>query len=162
MKKRVDSLTRIGKLASQMHDLGRLAAFGDPAGAGEPQRRSARRVRGAGERRPRLWRAGEAQRSPRPRPAEAARRAGAANPSGSSSAAHAHGMRAKLAEQAAETADKVYREREARKELAELIERDAHAAGRKPGVRRPGQADDCARHAALLRRGDGVRAAGDR
>ena len=38
------------------------------------------------------------------------------------SAARAHGVRAKLAEQAADKAAEAYRERQARKELAELIE----------------------------------------
>jgi hypothetical protein len=40
-----------------------------------------------------------------------------------SRAARVHGVRAKLAEQAAETAGKIWREHEARKDLAEIVER---------------------------------------
>ena len=122
MKKRVDLLTRIGRLASRMHELGkwRLSAIqqeqaslsedlravftalesGDLA-YGPQAKLSARRIRGLQKKLDTLER--ESERVQR--------------------AAHAHGMRAKLAEHAAETADKAYREHEARKELAELIER---------------------------------------
>jgi hypothetical protein len=122
MKKRVDSLNRIGKLASQMHELGKWrlsaiqreqaslsddlrAAFealenGDLA-CGAQAKLSARRIRGLQKQLDTL--AGESERVQR--------------------AAHGQGVRAKLAEQAAETADKAYREHEARKELADLVER---------------------------------------
>ena len=122
MKKRVDSLTRIGRLASQMHELGkwRLSAIqqeqaslsedlravfealesGDLA-YGAQAKLGARRIRGLQKKLDAL--AGESERVQR--------------------AAHVHGMRAKLAERAAETADKTYREHEARKELADLVER---------------------------------------
>jgi hypothetical protein len=122
MKKRVDSLARIGKLASQMHDLGRWrlsaiereqatlsddlrAAFealeGGELAYGAQAKFSARRIRALQTRLDALQ-----------RESHEARRA-----------AHAHGIRARLAEQAAETAGKALREQEARKELADLIER---------------------------------------
>jgi len=122
MKKRVDSLARIGKLASQMHELGRwrLTAIereqatlsGDLSAAfaaledgelayGAQAKLSVRRIRALQERLDALQ-----------RESHEARRA-----------AQVHGIRARLAEQAAETAGKALREREARKELAELIER---------------------------------------
>ncbi len=121
MKKRVDSLMRIGKLASQMHELGRWrlsaiqqeqASLSDDLRAvfeamesgdlayGAHANLSARRIRALQKRLDTLERESEQV----------------------SRAAHVHGVRAKLAEQAAETADKAWREREARKELAELIE----------------------------------------
>jgi IS5 family transposase len=122
MKKRVASLTRIGKLASQMHELGkwRLSAIqqeqaslsddlravfealesGDLA-YGAQAKLSARRIRGLQKRLDTLERESEQVQR----------------------VAHVHGMRAKLAEHAAETADKAYREHEARKELADFVER---------------------------------------
>ena len=122
MKKRVDSLMRIGKLAAQMHDLGRWrlskiererASLRDDLRAvfealergelayGAHAKLSARRIRGLQKQLDTL--ASESERVQR--------------------AADGHGMRARLAERAAETADKAYREHEARKELADLIER---------------------------------------
>ncbi|MGO9422509.1 hypothetical protein [Roseiarcus sp.] len=122
MKKRVDSLTRIGKLASQMHDLGRWrlsaiqheqACLSDDLRAvlealetgelayGAQAKLSARRVRALQKRLDAL--AHESERVSR--------------------AARVHGVRAKLAEQAAETAGKAWREHEARKDLAEIVER---------------------------------------
>jgi hypothetical protein len=121
MKKRVDSLMRIGKLASQMHELGRWrlsaiqqeqASLSDDLRAvfeamesgdlayGAHANLSARRIRALQKRLDTLHRESEQV----------------------SRAAHVHGVRAKLAEQAAETAHKAWRELEARKELAELIE----------------------------------------
>ena len=81
MKKRVDSLTRIGKLAAQMHDLGR-------------------------------WRLTAKRLDTLARESERVTRV-----------ARAYGMRAKLAERAAETAGKAWLDKEARKELAEVAER---------------------------------------
>jgi uncharacterized protein (DUF3084 family) len=122
MKKRVDSLVRIGKLAAQMHDLGRWrlskiererASLSDDLRAvfealengelvyGALAQLSAHRIR-------RLQKQLDALASESDR----VRRA-----------AHVHGMRAKLAERAAETADQVYRELQARKEVTDLIER---------------------------------------
>jgi hypothetical protein len=122
MKKRVDSLARIEKLASQMHDLGRwrlsaieqeqaslsddLRAVFEALETGDlaygPQAKfSVRRIRALQKRLDALEH--ESTRL--------------------SHAAKEHGIRAKLAGRAAEVADKVYREREARKELAEIVER---------------------------------------
>jgi hypothetical protein len=122
MKKHVDSLERIEKLASQMHDLGqwRLSAIeqeqaslsedlraifvalesGDLA-YGAQAKLSVRRIRALQKRLDTLGR--ESERL--------------------SHASKQHGMRAKLAGQAAEAAGKVYRDREARKELADIAER---------------------------------------
>jgi len=121
MKKRVDSLARIGRLASQMHDIGRWrlsaiereqATLSDDLRAafealergelayGAQAKLSARRIRALQKRLDALQ-----------RESEEARRA-----------AHVHGVRAKLAGQAAETAGKAFREQEARKDLADLIE----------------------------------------
>jgi hypothetical protein len=121
MKKRVDSLTRIGKLASQLHELGRWrltaiqqeqASLSDDLRAvfeslengdlayGAHAKLGARRIRALQRRLDTLER--ESERVSR--------------------AAHVQGVRAKLAEQAAETADKAWREHKARKELAELVE----------------------------------------
>jgi len=122
MKKRVDSLARIGKLASQMHELGRwrLTAIeheqatlsGDLRSAfealeegelayGAQAKLSARRIRSLQKRLDALER--ECHEVSR--------------------AARVHGIRARLAEQAAETAGKAFREQEARKDLADLVER---------------------------------------
>ena len=122
MKKRVDSLTRIGKFASQMHDLGRwrLSAIeqeqaslsddlrtvleamqdGDLA-YGAQAKLGARQIRALQRRLVTLAREYEKV----------------------GQATLTHGLRAKLAGQAADAADKEYRERQARKELAELVER---------------------------------------
>ena len=122
MKKRVESLTRAARLAAQMHDLGRWrlsaieqeqASLGDDLRAvfeamesgdlayGAQAKLAARRLRDLQKRLDAL--SGESERA--------------------RSVARAHGIRAKLAGQAAEEASEAYRERQARKELAELIER---------------------------------------
>jgi hypothetical protein len=122
MKKRVDSLTRAAKLASQMHDLGRWrlsaiqqeqASLSDDLRAvfealekgdlayGAQAKLSARRARDLQKRLDAL--AHESKRVSR--------------------AARDHGVRAKLAGQAAEAAGRDHREREARKDLADLVER---------------------------------------
>ena len=122
MKKRADSLARIGRLASQIHELGRSrlsaiqreqARLGDDLRAvfealesgalayGAQAKLGARRLRGLQKQIDAL--AHESEHVHR--------------------AAHVHGIRAKLAEHAAEAADKAYREHQARKDLAELIER---------------------------------------
>ena len=122
MKKRLDALNRIGRLEAKMRDLGqwRLSglereqaglsgdlqavfealesgalAFGPQAGLGAQRARALQRRLDALE--------GEA---------ELARRK-----------AQTHGVRAKLAEEAAEAAGKAYHDQKERKELAELIER---------------------------------------
>ena len=122
MKKRVDSLARIERLASQMHDLGRWrlsaieqeqASLGDDLRAifealesgdlayGAQAKLGARRIRAVQKRLDMLER--ESERL--------------------SDVAKVHGIRAKLAGHAAQAADKAYREREARKELADIVER---------------------------------------
>jgi hypothetical protein len=122
MKKRLDALTRIGKLQGQMHDLGRwrlsaierqqaelsddLRAIFEALETGElaygaQAKLGARHIRALQKRLDSLA-----------RESEHARRA-----------AQAHGIRAKLAEQAAETAAARYRDHKERKELAELVER---------------------------------------
>lgn len=122
MKKRVDSLARIEKLASQMHDLGRWrlsaieqeqASLSDDLRAifvalessdladGAHAKLSARRIRALQKRLDTLARKSERL----------------------THASKQHGIRAKLAGQAAEAAGKVYRDREARKELADVAER---------------------------------------
>jgi hypothetical protein len=122
MKKRVDSLARIGKLAARMHELGRwrLSAIqheqaslsddlrvtiealesGDLA-YGAQAKLTARRVRALQKRLDALAR--ESDHVERK--------------------AHAQGVRAKLAGRAAEHAAQVYLEQKERKELAELVER---------------------------------------
>lgn len=122
MKKRMDALNRIGKLQAQLHELGRSrlsaierleatldadlrAAFETLESAGlaygEQTKLTARRVRSLQRRLDALAR----------------------EKTHAHEAAKAHGLRAKLAERAAETAAKAYREDKERKELAELIER---------------------------------------
>ena len=122
MKKRVDSLARIEKLASQMHELGRwrlsaieqeqaslsddlraifLALESGELAYGVQAKLGVRRIRALQKRLDTLERKSERL----------------------SHTARQHGIRAKLAGQAAEAADKVYRDREARKELADIAER---------------------------------------
>jgi len=122
MKKRVESLARVVKLAAQMHELGRwrlstiereqaslsedlrdvYAAFeGGEFAYGGHAKLGVRRAHALQKRLDALER--ESERAAR--------------------MARAYGVRAKLAEQAAETIGKAWREREARKELADLIER---------------------------------------
>ena len=122
MKKHVDSLARIGRLASRMHELGKWrlsaiqqqqASLSDDLRAvfkalesgelayGAQAKLGARRIRGLQKRLDALERESEQVQR----------------------VAHVQGMRAKLAEHAAETADKACREQEARKELADLVER---------------------------------------
>ena len=122
MKKRLDALTRFGRLQAKMHDLGRwrlsaiereeaslacdlLTVFetlevGD-AGNGALATLGARRVRTLQKRLDSLGRESDEVRRK----------------------ALAYGIRAWLAEQAAETAGKAWREQKERMELAELIER---------------------------------------
>jgi hypothetical protein len=122
MKKRVDSLTRIGKLASQMHELGRwrLSAI-------EQERASlSDDLRAAFEALERSQFAYGAQAKFSTRRIRALQKrldALALESESLGRAAQVHGVRAKLAEQAAGTADKAYRDREERKELAEIAER---------------------------------------
>ena len=122
MKKRVDLLARIEKLATKMHDLGRWrisaieqeqASLSDDLRAvfealetgdlayGPQAKLSTHRIRAL-------------QRQLDTLEHESTRL---------SHAAKQHGIRAKLAGKAAEAADKVYRDREARKELADIVER---------------------------------------
>jgi hypothetical protein len=122
MKKRLDALTRIGRFQALMHDLGRSrlhslerqqaglsddlkavfeALESDELAYGPQAGLAARHIRAL------------QRKIDQPvRDQEAARRA-----------AFAHGTRAKLAEQAIETAAAGYRRHKKRKELAELIER---------------------------------------
>ena len=122
MKKRLDALTRLGKLQARMHDLGRWrltaieqeqaslvdnlrAVFealesGDLA-YGAHAKLSGRRIRALQRRLDSLARESTDVREK----------------------ARAHGVSARLAEQAAETAARRYRDDKERKELADLIER---------------------------------------
>jgi hypothetical protein len=122
MKKRLNVLTRIGNLQSQMHDLGRwrlsaierqqaglsedLRAIFETLESGEiaygaQSNLGARHIRTLQRRLDTLARESENVRSK----------------------TEAHGMRAKLAEQAIETIGARYRDLKERKELAELVER---------------------------------------
>jgi hypothetical protein len=122
MKKRIDALTRLGKLQARMHDLGRwrlsaiareqagliedLRAVFEALESGElaygvQAKLGARRVHGLQKKLDTLARESDAVREK----------------------AKAHGISAKLAEQAAETASRRYRDEKERKELADLIER---------------------------------------
>ncbi len=122
MKKRLDALTRIGKLQGRMHDLGRWrlsaierqqAELSDDLRAvfealetgalayGAQAKLSVRHIRGLQKRLDSLA-----------RESELARRE-----------AQAHGIRSKLADQAIESAAARYRDDKERKELAELVER---------------------------------------
>jgi hypothetical protein len=122
MKKRIDALNRLGKLQARMHDLGRWrlsaiareqASLGDDLRAvfealesgefayGSQAKLGARRVRGLQKKLDTLALESDAVREK----------------------AKAHGISAKLAEQAAETASRRYRDEKERKELADLVER---------------------------------------
>jgi hypothetical protein len=135
MKKRLDALTRIGRLQAQMHDLGRwrltslerqqaglsddLRAIFEALESGELTdgalaKLAARHIGGLQRRLDSLAREKEAVRR----------------------SVQAHGMRTKLAEQAIETAALRYRRHKERKELAELIER---AIAREAQARRKAQ-----------------------
>ena len=122
MKKHVDSLARIGKLASQMHELGRwrLSAIEREQATLSDDLRAAFEALEEGE----LAYATQAKFSARRIRALQKRLDALQRESHEASrAARVHGIRARLAEQAAETAGKALREQEARKELADLIER---------------------------------------
>jgi hypothetical protein len=122
MKKRIDALTRLGKLQARMHDLGRWrlwaiereqAFLGEDLQAvfealqtgdlayGAQAKLGARRIRSLQRRLDSLARESTDVREK----------------------AKAHGVTARLAEQAAETAARRYRDDKERKELADLIER---------------------------------------
>jgi hypothetical protein len=122
MKKRIDALTRLGKLQARMHDLGRWrlwaiereqAFLGEDLQAvfealqtgdlayGAQAKLGARRIRSLQRRLDSLARESTDVREK----------------------AKAHGVTARLAEQAAETATRRYRDDKERKELADLIER---------------------------------------
>ncbi len=122
MKRRIDALTRLGKLQARMHDLGRWrltaieqeqAGLSDDLRAvfealelgdlafGAQAKLSARHIRALQKRLDSLARESKHVREK----------------------AKAHGVSAKLAERAAETAIKRYRDEKERKELADLIER---------------------------------------
>ncbi|MBV9288191.1 MAG: hypothetical protein JO288_10265 [Hyphomicrobiales bacterium] len=122
MKKRIDALNRIGKLQASLHELERSrliaieqqqaslgadlkASFETPDSAdlayGEQAKLTARRIRS-------LQRRLDALSHERKQAHEATK---------------AHGIRAKLAEKAVETAVRAYRDQKERKELAELIDR---------------------------------------
>src|SRR5208282_3495875 len=121
MKKRLDSLTRIGKLLERMHDLGRWRLFSlerQQAGLSDDLR-AIFEVLESGD----LAYGAQA--------GLAARHVGALQRRLDSLASEqetarrsvvAHGMRAKLAERAIETAALRYRRHKERNELAELIE----------------------------------------
>jgi hypothetical protein len=121
-KKRIDALARVGRLQARMHDLGRwrlsaieqehaslsddLKAVFEALESGDlaygPQvKLSARRIRGLQKQLDSLARESDDVRKK----------------------AKAHGVSAKLAGQAAETAQRRYRDEKERKELADLIER---------------------------------------
>jgi hypothetical protein len=122
MKKRIDALTRLGKLQARMHDLGRwrLSAIEQEQTSlnedlramfealqscdlafGAQAKLSARRIRALQRQLDSLAR----------------------ESTHVSAKAKAHGVTARLAEQAAETAARRYRDDKERKELADLIER---------------------------------------
>ena len=122
MKKRIEALNRIGKLQARLHALERLrliaieqqqaslgadlkASFETPDSVdlayGEQAKLTARRIRS-------LQRRLDALSHERTQAHQAAK---------------AHGIRAKLAEKAVETAARAYRDQTERKELAELIDR---------------------------------------
>ena len=121
-KKRFDALTRLGRLQARMHDLGRWrltaieqeqASLSDDLRAvfealesgdlayGAQAKLSGRRVRALQKQLDSLARESDYVRKK----------------------AKAHGISARLAEQAAETAGRRYRDDKERKELADLIER---------------------------------------
>jgi len=121
-KKRFDALTRLGRLQARMHDLGRWrlsaieqeqASLSDDLKAvfealesgdlayGAQAKLSGRRVRALQKQLDSLTRESDDVRKK----------------------AKAHGISARLAEQAAETAGRRYRDDKERKELADLIER---------------------------------------
>ena len=122
MKKRLDSLTRIGKLQDKLHNLGRwrlnslerqqeglsddLKAIFEALGSSELAygAQAGLAARHIGELQRRLDSLDREQKSMR-------------------GSVQAHGTRAKLAEQAIATAALLYRRHNERKELAELIER---------------------------------------
>ncbi len=132
MKKRLDALNRIGRLEAKMRDLGqwRLTALErEQAGLGDDLRAvfdalesgalAFAPLAGLGARRARLL---QRRLDALEREAERARLK-----------AQTHGIRAKLAEEAAEAAGKAYRDQKKRKELVELIERALHRRGASQG-----------------------------
>lgn len=128
LKQRAERFARIGRLSSQMHEAGRLrltalereqadlsddlravfeALESGGLAAGAELHLGARRIRALQKRLNSLSRESDEVRG----------------------TAIAHGVRARLAGQAANSADKDLREREARKELAELVERALRGRG---------------------------------
>jgi hypothetical protein len=122
MKKRLDALTRIGNLQSRMHDLGRCrltAIERQQAGLAEDLRAIFETLE-SGD----LAYGAQAKLSGRHIGALQRRLDALARESENvRRKAQAHGMRAKLAEQAIESVAARYRDLMERKELAELVER---------------------------------------
>ncbi len=122
MKKRLDALNRLGRLQAQMHDLGRwrLSAIEqEQAGLGE----DLRAVFEALQTGDLAFGAQAKLGAPRIRALQQQLDSLARELTHVREKAKAHGVTAKLAEQAAENAARRYREDKARKELADLIER---------------------------------------
>ena len=122
MKKRVDSLARIGRLAAQMHELGRwrLSAIAqEEAHVGEDLSAVYEALESGDIACGPLAGLGVGRIRALQRRLDSLKR----ETERASVIARSYGLRAKLAERAAEAAGKVWREKEARKALAELIER---------------------------------------
>jgi hypothetical protein len=122
MKKRLDALTRFGKLQARMHDLGRwrLSAIEqEQAGLGEDLRAIFEALH-TGD----LAFGAQAKLgAPRIRALQKQLDSLARESTHVREKAKAHGVTAKLAEQAAEAAARRYRDDKERKDLADLIER---------------------------------------
>ncbi len=122
MKKRLDALNRLGRLQAKMHDLGRwrLSAIEqEQAGLGE----DLRAVFEALQTGDLAFGAQAKLGAPRIRALQQQLDSLARESTHVREKAKAHGVTAKLAEQAAGNAARRYREDKARKELADLIER---------------------------------------
>jgi predicted GNAT family acetyltransferase len=122
MKKRLDALTRLGKLQARMHDLGRwrLSAIEQEQASLVDNLRAVFEALESGD----LAYGAQAKLSGR-RIRALQRRLDslACESTHVREKARAHGISARLAEQAAETAARRYRDDRERKELADLIER---------------------------------------
>ncbi len=122
MKKRLDALTRLGKLQARMHDLGRwrLSAIEQEQASLVDNLRAVFEALESGD----LAYGAQAKLSGRRVGALQRRLDSLARESAQvREKARAHGVSARLAEQAAETAARRYRDDKERKELADLIER---------------------------------------
>jgi hypothetical protein len=122
MKKRIDALTRLGKLQARMHDLGRwrLSAIQREQASLSEDLRAVFEALQSGD----LAYGAQVKLSARRSRALQRQLDSLARESTHVRAkAKAHGVTARLAEQAAETATRRHRDDKERKELADLIER---------------------------------------